>query len=846
MADYTIKKMTDDIDLLLDQSEERFDEIIKKTPAGVCITNEDGVYEYVNASYCKIYGYNKEDLIGKHFTIVVPDENKETLINLHDKFLKDKIEIRGEWEVLNKSGDIVNILADAAFILGKDNSPKKVTFVIDITDRKKAEEELEALNSTLESKISERTKELLDINSELRKSRLHLLEAQKIGQMGSWEWDIIEDKIVWSNEVYKIFGVDPESFNATLDNYMSFVHPDDQKMLGEKVQQSLATLNPYTVEHRVLLTDGSIKFVFGKGKVETNKNGKAVRLFGIVQDITDKKRIESEIKMLSSAIDESMNIIFITNLSGSIIYVNKAFETVTGYLKHEVINQNPRIFSSGSASQIRYEDLWDSITSGKIWNGEFQNRNKQGENFWVRCTILPIKDETGKIIKFMAIQEDISTKYLAKKNYKYLNTHDHLTHLYNRKYAIEKIEKHLFSNINASLIVFDIDNFNFINENYGNNTGDVVLQRSAGFFKNSLDKDYNKRYVLARFGENKFIIFLDEVFPQEAKLFANNLRDDFFKLNFESIGIHISISAGIVSSPDNGKNIDQLLNALDDSLFIAKSKGKNRCYLYENRDQNLSERSMQYNQRERILKALKEDRFEPWYQPIYNFKEGKIHHFEILARMRNEEGAIVLPGAFISAAESLNLIGKIDKVIAEKAMKKLKILNDNGYNVTFALNLSGKEIEDLDQLEEIKSLIGRIGVLPKSLIFEITETAAIKDINRAIVFIKELKNMGCSFSLDDFGVGFTSFSYLRDLDVDYIKIDGAFVKQVYENKYDQAIVKAMTAVAKGFDIQTIAEFVESDTIMNILEGMSVDYAQGYFIGKPNPEPQFDFEFVSTN
>jgi diguanylate cyclase (GGDEF)-like protein/PAS domain S-box-containing protein len=827
---------------LLKASEDRFQEIIEKTPAGVCITNEKGIYEYVNDAYCKIYGYRADELLGKHFTIVIPKEYKSKLIELHDHFLSEKTEIRGEWEVLDKKGEKLFILADAAYIIDKDNKPKKVTFVINITERKNAENQLENLNKSLEQKVSERTSALLKINEQLNNNKKHLIEAQKIARMGSWEWNIKSDIINWSEEVYKIFEIDPVNFEATFDNYQLFVHKDDLSLLNDKVTMAMKNLEPYELEHRVVTPNGNIKFVYAKGKIKVDEEGNPTHLFGIVQDITDKKRIEAEIQMLSDAIEESINIIFITDKTGSLIYVNKSFETVTGYLRNEILGQNPRLFSTGHASIETYKSLWETIQSGNTWHGELKNKKKNGEIFWVNSTILPIRSETGDVIKFMAIQEDISLKYLAERNQKYLSSFDQLTNVYNRKHAIEMIEKSLFRDIKASLIFFDIDDFSFINETYGNNMGDEVLKKTADFLKGKMGDFVDQNFILARMGEDNFLVFFEDQNKNTAYELAEIIRNEFFHLNFPSISNQLSISAGIVAYPDHGKVIDELLNSLDNCLFIAKSRGKNQCHLYDNNDIKSAQKLVRISQRERILKALEEDRFEPWYQPIFSFKEQKIHHFEVLARMRNEKGEIVLPGAFISAAEEYGLIGDIDKVIAEKAMKKLKNLNSKGKDVFFAMNLSGKEIEDLNQLEEIKKIINSTAVSPHNLIFEITETAAINDLNQAIIFIKELKKIGCSFSLDDFGVGFTSFTYLRDLDVDYLKIDGAFIRKIHENKLDQAIVQSMINVSKGFGIFTIAEFVENEVILKMLNNMSVDYAQGYYVGPPEPEPIFKIKF----
>jgi len=243
---------------------------------------------------------------------------------------------------------------------------------------------------------------------------------------------------------------------------------------------------------------------------------------------------------------------------------------------------------------------------------------------------------------------------------------------------------------------------------------------------------------------------------------------------------------------------------------------------------------LRLKERERIQKALNDDRFEPWFQPILDLTDNKIHHYEALARMKDENGDILLPGAFIDTAERFGLIGAIDRVIIDKTMKLQAETRRMGRELSFTINLSGKDFGDDDFLSFLHMRVKEPGANLCSPIFEITETAAVRDLNIAIKFIKALKSLGCHFSLDDFGVGFTSFIYLREMEVNYIKIDGSFIRRLHENANDQFFVKAITDVARGMGIKTVAEFVETEETLKLLKKFGVDYAQGTLIGKPAP------------
>ncbi|MBI5468964.1 MAG: EAL domain-containing protein, partial [Deltaproteobacteria bacterium] len=290
--------------------------------------------------------------------------------------------------------------------------------------------------------------------------------------------------------------------------------------------------------------------------------------------------------------------------------------------------------------------------------------------------------------------------------------------------------------------------------------------------------------------------------------------------------------------PEHGKTTAELLTRADSAMYRAKDLGRNRFHFYSPEEQEIERMHLRLQMKEEILKALKEDRFEPWYQPILDLKDSTVKHYEVLARMRDRDGKVILPGPFIDIAERFGLVSHIARVITEKALLLQAEMKGRGYPLTFCINVSGKELGDKEFLYYLQSKIYETGADPESVIFEITETASVHDLDRAMAFINALKSMGCRISLDDFGIGFTSFLYLKEMNVDFIKIAGSFIKNLRQNVNDQLFVKAIGDVAGGMGIKTIAEFVESTELLPVLKGYGVDYAQGYAIGRLAPAPEY--------
>ena len=422
---------------------------------------------------------------------------------------------------------------------------------------------------------------------------------------------------------------------------------------------------------------------------------------GTVQDVTERKRAEEEIKRLFTAIDQSINVVFITDVKGQIEYVNSTFEQVTGYAKEEVIGQNPRILASGETTHAEYEELWNTILAGKTWRGISKNKKKDGQYYWCNGLITPIRNEKGQITHFLAIQEDITEKIQTEKRVKYLASYDELTGIRNRTCFMEQLNEWLSHNKaynqTGVLLLMDIDGFRLINDTYGHSTGDNILHRVAEFLITALfeiDKHYvNKdvrESILGRLGGDEFAIFLPARDEKEGIATAEEISKRLEKSRFVEIPGHLTASIGVALYPRDGSTTKELLTRADASIYHAKGLGYNRIHLYNTEDLVLEKTHSRMEWKGRIQKAIEEDRFEPWFQPILDLKDNQIHHCEALARIRDTNGEIILPVAFVDTAETMGLITTIDRIILNKTLKTQSNLCKQGKVLSFSMNLSEK------------------------------------------------------------------------------------------------------------------------------------------------------------
>lgn len=414
-------------------------------------------------------------------------------------------------------------------------------------------------------------------------------------------------------------------------------------------------------------------------------------------------------------------------------------------------------------------------------------------------------------------------------------SHDTLTGLANRNEFESRLAEALHSSIESgerhAVAMLDLDQFKIVNDTCGHAAGDELLRQLAECLQQNLHRDE----LVARLGGDEFAILLTSCPIDRAALISERLRAAVEEMSFtwQGSAFNITASIGLVQVNRASLSIDDIVRAADVACYLAKDKGRNRIQLHDPNDAELRSRFGEMVWVQRIHEAFDENRFCLFAQPILALKADEPGlHAEILIRMRDREGQLVAPGEFIAAAERYGLMPMLDRWVVKTALQTVAAAG-NPFTMC-AINLSGATFNDEDFVGFVREQFRNTGVPPASICFEITETAAISNLAAADRFIRALKALGCSFALDDFGAGMSSFTYLKNLPVDFIKIDGSFVKQMLDDSTDHAIVDLIARLGKVMGMRTIAEFVENDTMIGVLRRIGVDYAQGYGISKPKP------------
>ncbi len=488
------------------------------------------------------------------------------------------------------------------------------------------------------------------------------------------------------------------------------------------------------------------------------------------------------------------------------------------------------MLKSGIQSDFYYEKMWETILGGHVWRGELYNRRKDGSVYVEEQTITPVTGTDGAIRHFVAVKQDVTQRRKTEERIRYLALHDPLTDLGNRR-SVEEILERVVARARrgtpGSLVLLDLDHFKVVNDTLGHAAGDTVLVELAhllGTLRRPGDE-------IARLGGDEFVLVLEGIPGEAGRMVAERLRQAIHEHRFEVGGRRFDLGASVGVVPIDGRlNAAALLALADSALYSAKERGRNRVVLVDasTSPTPLSEASVWAS---RVKDALRDRRFVLAYQPIFRLATGRAAHYEALIRLRDDTGALVAPGMFLPAAEQFGLLPQLDNWVVDQVLGLLKVRED----VEIFVNLSGASLGEEGHLLSIEERIRESGIGPGRLAFEVTETTAVRDMIAAREWMRRLRDLGCRFALDDFGIGFSSFSYLQSLPADYVKIDGSFIRDLDTNLANQALVKAIDTVAHTLGKETIAEQVENPGSVDILRELGVEFAQGFSLGEPKPD-----------
>ncbi|MGE3985562.1 MAG: putative bifunctional diguanylate cyclase/phosphodiesterase [Dehalococcoidia bacterium] len=569
------------------------------------------------------------------------------------------------------------------------------------------------------------------------------------------------------------------------------------------------------------------------------KNESAVLV--ISRDVTEREETEEKLKMALSLLEATLEAtadgISTVSLDGTVINYNRRFIELMGISQEELeLRLRSRDwFRKKIATYMKDPEGYIVQTVAMNATPEethhFVMEFKDGRT--VECYTFPQK-VGGETVGVVWSLRDITERRQLEALLLHQASHDYLTGLLNRRGFEEALNQSLQGLYPAgALLLLDLDQFKDVNDSLGHPAGDEVLTSLADMLKRTLPASA----TIARLGGDEFGIILTSVSQGRAEAVGHQVLSALNRRVFQTSAgdrVRLTCSLGVVLYPPHGSTVEQLMSRVDLALYSAKEKGRNRFTIYSPIERRAKKSETRLWIRSRIREALEKDEMVLYAQPIIDLKNGSIAQQELLVRLPLEDGTILRAGQFIGLAERSGLILAIDTWVVSQAIKLLKQSQELGQTFALAVNLSGAAFEDSRLLQAIDNSLRGMAVDTSRLIFEVTETAAVSNVTGAQRFMTSLKEMGCRFSIDDFGVGFSSMTQLKHLPVDFLKLDGSFIRHIRSSKVDQEVVKAMVSIAGAMGLSTIAEAVRSAPDVEMLAQLGVGYGQGFFLGRPRP------------
>ncbi len=548
-----------------------------------------------------------------------------------------------------------------------------------------------------------------------------------------------------------------------------------------------------------------------------------------------KEQVDSRQLRLQTILQNTIEGIVISDAHGVIETFNPAAEKLFFKKASEVIGQSVSCLQENvlDISPQKWLSLWTSRDANDQDFAEIRLFNAKEERFiTIKTSTMIHRGHTY----FISVVSDVTEHKAFTNRLQNLADMDSLTKLHNRRYFTEELDRLVDRSIrrkiyDCALIFIDLDNFKIVNDSYGHHVGDRVLVEVSRL----LQLKVRRGDLLARLGGDEFAVILYDVDDKQAKEVAQKYQTVVTDFTFYEQGrvLDVGCTIGVSTLDSDVKDKDEFLNRADFACQMAKQMGRNRVYAYSKEDSESKEQLRgQMGLAQSIKEAIRNDSFKLVLQPIKSAIDESIYCYEVLIRMLGDNNKIIMPFGFLPSAERFNLMKGIDTWVIKHSLSLMAQYKEQGQQLTFSINLSAQSIGDFEIIHTIEDGLEKNNISPEKLIFEITESNAISNMSNATQFLQYLRDLGCRTALDDFGAGYSSYAYLKDLPADFVKIDGAFVKDMDENDFNLAMVKSMNEIAHVMGKQTIAEFVENEAVMRLLKDIGVDYAQGYYLGKP--------------
>ncbi|GAB3542938.1 hypothetical protein GCM10027343_15770 [Noviherbaspirillum agri] len=793
-----------DAERALRESERRFQQLFDNAGDGIFIANQDGVYIDVNRNACRMLGYARDELVGKHITDLIASEDVERLRQSKLAFQQDVEHVQvAEWNLKRKDGSFLPTEISARFL----PDGRWMAIVRDISERQRMQLQLERHTAEINDLYENAPCGYHSVDRDLVIVRINKTELDWLGYT--------REELVGKKKI-----ADLQTPKSRI-TYLKKV-----KELAEKGELR-------NLELELVRKDGSVMPALMNSTAIYDEKGDFASSRTTVFDVTKLVQAQKELRRAATVFEHTKDAIVVADGSGTILAVNKAFTEITGYRPEEVLGKNPRLLKSGRQDAAFYEKLWNTLKTSGNWQGEIWDRRKSGDIFPTWQSITAVKDENGRVTDYISVFSDITTIKNTEEQLTQLAYHDTLTGLPNRllyndrlDHALQHARRH---KRRVGLLLLDLDRFKLINDTLGHSAGDKLLEIVADRLRVSVRGED----TVARLSGDEFAIVMGELTrTEDAAALARKIIDAMSEpLQLGEHTLTTSVSIGISIFPDDAQDKETLCKSGDVALYAAKEKGRN-CYEFYT--PSMTQRATEVLAINRGLRhAVSHNELVLYYQPQISLATGRIAGIEVLVRWNSPQRGMQSPARFIPVAEESNLIELLGDWVFDRACVQLQEWRQAGIPpVRLALNLSGRQLRQPGFVDAIRE---KLHAWPPmngyGIDLEVTETA-LQTHPDIITALRELKPLGFRVAVDDFGTGYSSLHSLKHLPADILKIDRAFIHGIPGDPDDKAITSAIIAMGHSLGMTIIAEGIETQEQLQFLASEHCDEVQGFLFSPP--------------
>lgn len=693
-----------------------------------------------------------------------------------------------------------------------------------------------------------------DISRQLRDARLIEESEQRLqfaldaAQIGDWDMNLMTNVARRSLRHDQCFGYLAPVPEWGYDTFLAHVLPEDRQRVDAAFQFAHEGHSAYDVEFRVLWPDDTVHWLWSKGRFYFDASGRPVRVAGIQVEITERRSAEQALRLKTKALESASNGIIIADATAPdtpIIYVNPAFENITGFSAAEAIGKNCRFMNRGDLPPGNRERLRTALSEGREVQLEMMNYRKDGTPWWNDLHISPVRGDDGVVTHFVGIQTDITERKRQDEVLQYQANHDALTDLPNR-YRMNDAMTHLIhrsalENTGFAVVFIDLDRFKRFNDTMGHGAGDEILRRVAA----RLEGIQRQSDMAGRLGGDEFLLLCPDLDRDGARDLGDRIIAQLrapLLLGAEEVTLNASI--GIALFPADGRNNIALLKNADLAMYAAKRAGRGRLQFFSAVMEATAHAEVTVERE--LRKALLHNEITIQYQPQFDLASGALQGIEALARWRHPTLGQITPVEFVRVAEDTGLIGALgESILRQACAQQVEWLKAGLGEVSIAVNVSAMQFREADFLDTVIAILQETGLAAARLEIELTETIVMDSAEASIDKLNALRALGLKLSIDDFGTGYSSLSYLRRFPVSRLKIDQSFVQDMLENKDSAAITTAIVMLSHSLGFEVVAEGVEVDAQAQFLRRLGCDQGQGYLFSRPLDAAAFSSAYLPT-